>query len=355
MAGSAASNEANSTGETASAEPIVLASAATGLVSFIERNHGDVDCIFGNSGIAPDMAGSPTVKLSLSSYCRLFEESALRTHNDNFGLWFGNQFQPRDLGLWGYAAVSSPILGSALENLVNLFHFHQESSVMRLVRTVNGLMRLEYQITSPDIVARRQDAELSLGMFLNVIRECCGANWTPEEVYFEHPRPEAWKEHEAAFGAPIYFSQRTNALAFRPEVLQRPMPGRDLTLLSVMQTCLESIGSHKSGADSIFDRVRDAIRTHLPKGYPALEQIALELRLSLGAIQRELTEHGVTYKDTVETVRRDLAKMYLQQRHLPLTEIAFLLGYSELSAFSRAFTRWTGKSPRDFRRQIVEH
>src|SRR5262245_20207389 len=81
-------------------DPSVLAAAATGIVSFIERQKGDVDRIFGNAGISPEMAGSPTLQLNLCSYCRLFEESARLTGNDNFGLWFGNAFDPRDLGLW---------------------------------------------------------------------------------------------------------------------------------------------------------------------------------------------------------------------------------------------------------------
>src|SRR5262245_47409699 len=80
--------------------PGVLASSATGIVSWIERYHGDVDRIFGYAGISPEMAGSPTLVLGLGSFCRLFEESARLTHNDNFGLWLGNKFEPRDVGVW---------------------------------------------------------------------------------------------------------------------------------------------------------------------------------------------------------------------------------------------------------------
>lgn len=333
-----------------SGAPIVLAAAATGIVNFIENQRGDVDSIFGNAGITPDMAGAPTLKVKLSAYCRLFEESARRIGAPNFGLWFGQQFQPRDLGMWGYAAVCSPTLGAALENLVGLFHYHQESSAMQLRRGKDGLVHLEYQIYSSEIVERRQDAELSLGMFVNVLRECCGTKWAPLEVHFEHPRPEAWKEHEVAFGAPVYFSQPTNALIFRPDLLARPMPGRDLKLLSMMQTCLESIGSHRSGGEGLVDRVKTAIRVSLPNGYPSLEHIAAELRVAPSAIQRELHAHNLTYKEAVEQTRQSLAQMYLDQKQLPLTEIALLLGYSELSAFTRAFTRWTGASPRAYRR-----
>lgn len=333
--------------------PVILAAAATGIVNHINATGGDIDQIFGNSGIAPAMAGSPTLKLKLSSFCRLFEESARRTGDDNFGLRFGNQFQPRDLGLWGYAAVSSPTIGAALENLVNLFGYHQESSILRLVEDDNGLTRLEYKILAPDIIERRQDAELSLGMFLNVLREGLSGSWVPEEVHFEHPRPENWHPHEQAFSAPVYFSQPTNALLFRPEVLDQPMPGRDLTLMTMMQTCLERIGGQKRGHEPLIDQVRSLIRTKLPEGYPCLEEISKALHLSVTTIQRELSNAGVAYKDLIEMTRRDLALVYLKQRQLPLSEIAFLLGYSELSAFSRAVRRWTGVSPRTVRAKLT--
>jgi AraC-like DNA-binding protein len=97
--------------------------------------------------------------------------------------------------------------------------------------------------------------------------------------------------------------------------------------------------------------VKTAIRVNLPGGYPSLEQIAQMLRVPGAMIQRELAEQGLTYKDAVETTRQSLAQMYLDQRQLPLTEIALLLGYSELSAFTRAFTRWAGISPRAYRKQ----
>ncbi|MEZ5775573.1 MAG: AraC family transcriptional regulator [Hyphomicrobiaceae bacterium] len=332
--------------------PAVLASAATGLVGFIERQGGDVDDIFGNAGIAPDMAGEPTLKLSLNAYCGLFEEAATRTQNGNFGLWFGQQFEPRDLGLWGYAAVSAPTLGSALETLVELFPYHQESSVMRLERTRDGLVRLEYQIEAPAILDRRQDAELSLGMFRNLMRECLGPACPLEEVHFEHPEPESWREHENAFAAPVFFSRPTNALVFRSELMARPMPARDPRLMATMRSCLEQLSRRHDAPASLGQRVRTAIRALLASGYPQLEDVAARLRLSPGTIQRELAAEGHSYRELVEETRRDLAFAYMRQRQLPLSEIAFLLGYSELSAFSRAVRRWTGESPRTVRTRL---
>ena len=334
-------------------EPGVLASSATGIVNWIERYHGDVDRIFGHAGISPEMAGSPTLVLGLNSFCRLFEESARLTHNDNFGLWFGNKFEPRDLGLWGYAAVSAPTLGVALRTLVELFPLHQQSSSMRLMTDAQGLLRLEYRIEAGEILDRRQDAELTLGQLANLIRECLGTHWAPEEVHFEHPKPEGWREHERAFSAPCFFSQPTNALIFKPQCLSANMPARDLRLMAAMRQCLLQLSERKDVRASVTDQVRAAVRARLPEGFPALDAIATELRLPMNVIQRELHYDGVSFSGLVETTRRDLALSYLRQRQLTFSEIAFLLGYSELSAFSRAVRRWTGASPRRLRADMI--
>lgn len=343
-----------SQGGAEAAAPVVLASAATGIVEHIERRGGDIDSIFGNTGVSPAMAGSPTLPIKLACFCRLFEEAARQTGDGNFGLWFGNQFRPHDLGLWGYLAVSSPTLGAALRNIIDTFPFHQQHSLLRLAPRNDGLLMLQYQIRAPDIVERRQDADLSLGMFLNIFRECLGRGWTPETVYFEHPRPLDAEQHEAAFGAPACFSQPANALVFRPEVLKQPMPRRDPKMTAMMRACLEALGSKADDFEPLTDRVRMAVRTRLPDGWPSLEAISEDLRLSPAGIQRELARIGLTYKGLVQAVRRELALSYLRQRHLPLSEIAFLLGYSELSAFSRAMRRWTGRSPKSVRNRLLD-
>lgn len=329
-------------------DPQVLSPAASGISAFIQRYGGDPDRVLGHCGIQPDWIGSPTSKISLKGFCAMFEEAARQTQHDNFGLWFGNQFKPQSLGLWGYAAVASTTLAHALDNLVTLFHYHQQASVLHLNR-VDGLIRLEYQIRDPEILQRRQDAELSLGMFLNVFRECHGPGWAPEEVHFEHPDPLEPGQHERAFSAPVYFGQPTNALVFRPDALATRMPNADLRLLTIVQTCLSMLSSGDSTPVSLTDRIRSILRRMLPDGYPSIEAVAQELHMAMPTLQRRLAQEGVTYKELVEDTRQKLAMAYLRERHLSLSEIAFLLGYSELSAFSRAFRRWTGKSPRGFR------
>ncbi len=331
-------------------EPHVLAPAATGVDEFINQHGGDVDRVFGEAEVDLNCIGNPTAGMELKSFCGLFESASKHTRNDNFGLWFGNQFTPSDLGLWGYAAISSPTLGAALDNLIDLFRFHQQCSLLRLTKSsYAGMLQLEYQVRDPQIIQRRQDAELSLGMFLNVFRNCYGQHWHPEEVYFEHPKPENCNEHQTAFNAPVFFNQNVNAIVFKEKELERRMPQCDLKLMSMMRVCLETLGNGTPLTQNLIDRIRNVIRANLSSSCPSLEQVAEAMHMSASAVQRNLAWEGLSYTDLVEETRQNLAQIYLRQRNLSLSEIAYLLGYSELSAFSRAFRRWTGQSPRSHR------
>ena len=325
----------------------VLAAAASGISDFINSHGGDADRVLGLAGVPDQAIGDPLVALDLGDYCAMMELAAAETRHDNFGLWFGQQFQPRALGLIGEIALASPTLGAAVENVATLFPFHQQATQTRLAKD-GGLLRLEYRILDGRIMARRQDAELTMGMFANVFRACLGRSWTPEEVHFEHLRPLDWREHQQAFDAPVHFGQRTNCVVFRDVHLERRMPEGDLARLTRLCDQLTALAG-STGAAPFIERVRAEIRSRLADGYPHVEEVAEALDLPRWTLQRRLGEAGTSFSEAVESVRRDLAALYVRQRHIPLSDVADLLGYSELSAFSRAFRRWFDVAPMHWR------
>lgn len=321
----------------------ILAAAASGVAGFIVGQGGCPDDVFHRAGVEEKALGRPDLALDLGAYVAMMEVAAGATGNDNFGLLFGRQFQPERLGLIGRIALSAPTLGAALDHLARLFPFHQQATETRFVRD-GGLLRLEYRILDGRIVERRQDAELTMGMFANVVRAGLGPSWMPEEVHFEHPRPEGWRQHESLFEAPAHFGQRTNALVLRDRDLDRRMPGGDMARLTALCGTLVDIAGD-TGAPALLDRVKAEVRARLPEGYPYVEDIADTLGIARWTLQRRLTEEGLSFSDLVEQVRRELAAVYIRQRHVPIADIGALLGYSEVSAFSRAFRRWFGVSP----------
>jgi len=328
----------------------ILASAAHGLAEFIQHQGGDADRILGECRIDPEQLAHPTLALNLHQYCDVFEEAARQTGHDNFGLHFGQQFLPQFLGLIGYVGICSDTLGDALTNVSTSFTLHQQASLLRL-SCQGDLCRLDYQVQHGPIMHKRQDAESSLGMFANLIRSALGPHWAPEQVEFEHPQPEAWYEHCKAFDAPVLFARGSNALVFRSKILHRPMPGRDPRLLALVLESIRRLGAPQPPQEPgrIVAEVKASIRRHLAEGTPDLEAIAGDLRLPVWSIQRRLAEQGLTFSRLLDQSRRELASWYLQQSSMSLSELALVLGYSEISAFSRAFRRWFGLSPRQWR------
>lgn len=325
----------------------ILAAAANGVRSFIACNGGDAESVFVRVGVDEKRLTDPKLALDLGAYVGMMEEAAAETRNDNFGLWYGQQFQPAMLGLIGEIALASPTIGAAVANLAELFPYHQQATETRLSRE-GDLLRLEYRILDGCILERRQDAELTMGMFTNVFRHCLGGGWVPEEVHCEHPKPEGWREHETAFGAPVHFAQRTNAVVFRDADLHRPMPQGDLVRLTRLRDELVCLAG-TTGAVCFLDRVKGEVRSRLPDGAPAVEAVAEVMGLARWTLQRRLGDYGLSYSDVIDDVRRDLATLHVRQRHVAIADISFMLGYSEVSAFSRAFRRWHGVSPQAFR------
>ncbi|WP_145136288.1 AraC-like transcriptional regulator QhpR [Pseudomonas duriflava] len=334
---------------TASAGNIgVLSAAASGLDTFIAGHGGDVDRIFGVSGIDPEQLLHPALSLDLVSYCRVLEEAAGQSGCDNFGLYYGQQFKPHALGLLGYVGLCSDTLEQALRNFALAFPFHQQSTLIRLV-DFGECYRFEYQVRHQAILGKRQDAELTMGMVLNLIRHVLGPTWAPRAVHFEHSRPEAWQEHRRLFDAPILFSQPCNAMVVpKRDLAGHRMPERDAILLSVVQDAIRQLGIRGRCAPDLVQETRTQVRHALIQGEPSLELIAESLGLSSHSLQRRLRERNLCFTTLIEDERRELALHYLRQR-LPISELAPLLGYSETSAFSRAFRRWFGVSPRQWR------
>lgn len=329
----------------------LLAAAANGVVPMIERHGGDVDAIFGRAGLDIDDIASPFNELNLMRYCALFEEAARVTGNDNFGLYFGQDFAPRRLGAIGYVAINSPTLAAGLRNLVHYFPAHQDDSILT-VEEAQDVLWLHYQIVHPRILGRRQDAELSLGMFCNIFRHALGKDWRPLKVRFEHGPPDGRSEHEACFGAPVEFGRPTNAIAVRRGDLDAVMPDSDPHLLSVIEPVLAERRQLRGSPEDLPARLGARIRLSLGEATPSLRQVAEELGMSPWSLQRRLRANGVSFQDVVRGSRRELALRHVGGSDVPLTEIALALGYSEQSAFSRAFRSWTGMSPRTYRRLV---
>lgn len=334
-------------------EPRVSAVAATGVMSLIGQCGGDTDRIFGAARVDMDAAINPAASLDLRSYCTLFEQAARQTGVGSFGLRFGVQYQLESMGPLGLLIVNSATLGEALHNLCVYFPAIQEHSSLKL-RDNGSLLALEYGIRDGRIAQRRQDAELTIGIFAKIFTRCLGPSWAPEEIHFEHLRGADAGEIRALLGAPVYFSAPANAILFRRIALAAIMPGADPSRLAALHAELRA-RSAAARPDDFIGKVVNQIRAGLAGGDASMEHVGAALGFSRAGLYRRLAGEGVDFSALTQNIRQDLALLYVAQPGIPFTEIAPLLGYSELSAFSRAFVRWTGRSPARYRREGQNH
>lgn len=351
MTVSSAAQPATSHGFAAAAAGHVLAAAATGVTGFIRSCGADPDRTLGEVGFDARDLDNPTATLKLSRYVAMMENAARRSGNTQFGLMFGQQFQPERLGLIGQLALAAPSIGTGLAAFATHFALHQHDTETALVRD-GATLRLEYRIIDPAIWSRRQDAELTIGMFANLLRRALGSALDIEEVWFEHPVLEQAHAHETAFGAPAFFNAPTNAITFRATGLDRPMPGSNQARFSTLAEDLRRIGGGGTSLDLLALTLSE-IRRALADGPPAIDRIAARIGLPRWTLQRRLAERGVTFSDCVDQVRTRLSLLHLAESWLSIAAIAELLGYSEVSAYSRACRRLHGAAPETIRKRLA--
>ena len=182
-----------------------------------------------------------------------------------------------------------------------------------------------------------------------VIQITASGEWHPLEVRFEHRAPAGPEEHRRIFGCPVLFDQEHNALTFDAALLDDEVATADERLLRIMLRVIERTLRELPDPDEFLHDARQLVVDHLPHGSIGVSDLARQLGMSSRTLQRRFTARGITYHRFLNQTRHTLARSYLRQPRLTVSEIAFLVGYTDVSAFSRAFVRWTGVTPSEFR------
>jgi AraC-like DNA-binding protein len=302
-------------------------------------------------GLTIEDTANQTKNFSLHQHIQLLEKLAVLSKDDFFGLHYGFTHHVSNFGVLSYVLLNSATVGSALNSLSQYFSIWQQGTEVTLTLDGNTAW-LSYQVTDARISDRRQDAETAIAFAINSIRTLTRQHWYPKRVWLEHNSSKNTSEYRQVLNAPVFLNQSVNAIAIESELLKRKVPFADLSLLPILESRLHQFLVAKERDNELVTLVNRTIARSLPQGCPTLGDIAFNLGLSSRTLQRYLCDRNTTYKQLVDKVRYQLSLMYLKEPELSLTEIALLLGYSELSAFDRAFRRWTGLAPNKYRHLI---
>ncbi|NIB38783.1 AraC family transcriptional regulator [Pseudomaricurvus alkylphenolicus] len=295
-------------------------------------------------------------QISMANFLLLMEEGAKYLHDPDLGLHYYEKLDYRHLGVLGYALINSKTLGDALNMVMRYYCLFQNDMEHALATTATKAI-LSYRVTNKNLPPSRQDSEMTLMASLIFIRDCIDSDWRPDEAYFQHPAPEDLSEHKRLICDNLHFNHHANQLVFDKSCLDLAVKNADeLLSQSLLSTLEELLKLRQQPSDKNWlNAMQNQIAEQLSEGVPAIEEIAEHMNMSRRTLQRKLSQEGITFKGLVEQIRRELGKNYLSVSNMPLQDIAFLLGYSDIAAFNRAFKRWEKVSPSEYRMQHQTH
>jgi AraC-like DNA-binding protein len=288
-------------------------------------------------------------RLPASFDLALWAEAPRLSGDECFGLHAAEQVRPGSFDVLGYTLRTSPTIGGAFERLVRYNRLLHDQSEMGL--TAHGEeARLSFQLFPEG--TPRQQAEFSLAVFLLFARQATGFDVVPLAVDFSHAEPQDVSEHRRIFRAPLRFRRPRPALVLSRSVLDLPLAQADPGLLTVLEKRVRELISRLAPGEGLLERIRRLVMGELSGGDPKVARLARELGMSARTLHRRLREAGTSFREVVDGLRQDLAVRYLAEERLAIAEVAYLLGFSEASAFHRSFKRWTSRTPADYRREL---
>jgi len=297
----------------------------------------------------PSLSNDPDDRIPFAQLVDLYEKAARLTGDKNFGLHVGKSIDPKVFDVVGYSALNSPTLGDAFARVARYHSIWTDGATFTL-ETSNETSAIVYRYLDDTISEHRQDSEMTFATVTTLCRNIASPEFTPTAIEFQHDAPKDISEHDQLFQCPIKFNARSNKLHFASSYLSLPIEKADASLCAVLDRHAEELLAKFPPRDSLVDEVRSIIAREFRGGDPSLERVAEQLRLTPRTLQRKLHELGTSHNELLEQMRRQLAMRYLREREMAICEVAYLLGFSESSSFHRAFKRWTGLTPKEFRK-----
>jgi AraC-like DNA-binding protein len=277
---------------------------------------------------------------------RLFDRCVEATACHHFGLLVGSRAGLSSLGVVGYLASSAPNVGTALEILRHVNSVADAGGTVTLDCRGN-IVSLGYDVVEPGLEHTGQLAAAAIAIGFNILRSLCGPQWQPLDVQFSFAEPRALAPFRKVFGLAPRFDQERSAIAFQARWLANPPPGADPILHRMMKERIDELLA--GDADDVVGRVRRLLRATVTTRRSSIDDAATTLRTSARTLKRRLATAGTTFQQLRDEVQFELACQLLRDTTIPTGQIASIVGYSESSAFNRAFRRWAGVPPAEWR------
>ncbi len=304
----------------------------------------DGAALLAEAGFDLDCLEGPTTRCPLSNTARLWQIAVAATGDPAFGLKVASHIKPTTFHALSYGLCASSTLKEAFERVQRFCHVGSDAVEYEFFRCGS-----EYHwVIEPTANVPFESIDALVGSQLRMCRSMIGSDYSPLRIELRRPRPAKVDDFERLLRAPLKFGASHNRLVFDSDSIERLLDGGNPEM------------AHHSDAisiqflarlerDNIEARVREVLIQRLDQSEPSQEEVAEQLHMSARTLQRKLGDSGTTYTEILDDTRRELALAYLSAQQHSVSEVTYLLGFSCGSSFTRAFRRWTGQSPSDWR------
>lgn len=330
--------------------PYVRSAILVGALPLMAEWGQDARALAAELGIDPAALRDPDLPVPVGPLLQFYELAALRAGCRSFGLRMAARTGITVVGSLWILLRQAQTVGQMLEDLAANFDLYTQAALVSL-QPEGRARRLSWTTRTGVAASEVQMAEYSIAVLCSEIRRHAPADWEPASVRFRHGAPPDRAELRRVLGPNLQFDASDNSLLIEPALLDRPLRGAGSRTRALLRHVLRT--EQEPIDPGLVERVDGVIRALLPYARCTLADLSRALGMAPRTLQEHLHSRGRSFQDIRDQVRLDLAAKYLRDSRLSLTQIADVLGYSELSAFSRAFRRWHGVSARSLRQRAM--
>jgi AraC-like DNA-binding protein len=304
--------------------------------------------LLSKTGLSVDQINDRNARVKVRSQIKFLEAAAEALHDDMLGFHLARDYDLREIGLLYYVLASSEVLKDALLNASRYSGITNEGVSLKFRASKEAAITLDYVG-----VERQSDShhiEFWLVSLVRLCRQLTNRRLIPSRIRVAHHRKKTPAEFRSLLGCEVEFGSGVDEVVFPAAVTLLPIASADGYLNRLLMAyCEEALAYRAPARPTLSSRVENAMVPLLPHGKANAVEIARRLGMSHRTLARRLSEEGSTFSEIAERLKGDLARRYLRDGDLPISRIAWLLGYREVSAFTHAFKRWTCMTPRQSR------
>jgi AraC-like DNA-binding protein len=311
----------------------------------------DTQALLKQANLTPQQVNNTSLRLRVRDQIKFLDLVAGALQDDLFGFHLAQLPDLRQFGFLYYVSASSEILGDALKRLARYSAIANEGVSLAYLDGRNVSITFHYIGVSRHL--DQHQIEFFMAMLVRICWQLTGIRLMPARVRFAHRRGGQYSELIEFFGGNVEFGAAADEVSFAPAIKNAPVVSADHYLNKLLVTYCEEALARRPIRRAFRTSVENAIVPLLPHGDAKLEAVAGRLGLSERTLARRLAAEGLTFSNVLENLKVNLARRYLTENDLSISQVAWLLGYQEVSSLTHAFKRWTGKTPRQARSRMV--